>query len=113
MSTTQNNEGKYSDLVGNFFTTLILATAKGIVKFFLNALYHLFMLVLAIIVVAVAVGVIAGGTTLSGVLFGKMFACVFCLLAVGVLFLIPVREFFKNISEKVKEVFSPSAPLAA
>jgi len=112
MSTTQDNN-KYSDLVGDFFTALILGIAKGLMKIVMHALYRIFIFAMVVIVIAAAVAVVAGGTTLSAVLFGKVFACVFCLLAVGALFLIPVRSFFENISVKVKEVFFPGSSAQA
>lgn len=110
MSTTSEaRKTDFSDAFANFVTNLIVAIASALVKSFLAILYRIFLFFVVVISVSTVIALVAGGTTLFAVVFGKIIAAVFFLCAFAIVFALPARRFFDELSIAVKQVFVPQA----
>lgn len=110
MSTTSDaRKPDLSDAIGRFLTAVIVTIAKALVKVVLAVMYRVFLFFVLVLSVSTVIALVAGGTALTAVLFGKIFAAVFFLFAFGIVFAMPARRFFDEIATATEAVFEPKA----
>lgn len=111
--TTQSEESTTtSGFVTELLTRLIVNGAKILAAISLKVIYYVYMAMMIVFGVIGAVMMLAGGTALVAVLFGKVFAVLFFLVAFAVCFTLPIRETFVNVRDVVRSVFVHQASAA-
>lgn len=108
-TTSETRKSDMSTAIGNFLTALIVTIAKGLIKVVLAVMYRIFLFFVLVFSVSAVIALVAGGTALTAVLFGKIVAAVFFLFAFAIVFALPARRFFDEVATAVSAVFASQA----